>query len=341
MSFLLGQFRIFLAAVQLLVLLTFPCIVYAQDDFLMGAGPRGEQNEDGSDTVSYGPSDEYVSPTLANLSKVYWVLAINDLNDSDAIDNYLKINECEIYAQYHKDDFEMAALREAIRESIIRNLASFSTTFEVVVPIGLENFDTGTEKFRISPDSQFNGSKRILFAGGKSKINNCTSRQASVPGYPSNFVLQLSLPFVLRDIPVEPDMADLYMKANEQARLDGELFDADLLRLSSYKRIAYLRLKVKMLQYKEMILSGMPGPKYVPSIFAEVHGYEVYGNKELSMLLYSDAVKDKKIIRKRKVAAGKSQIEEQIPDDESKPIVSPSDVDAIKRKETEAFKERQ
>jgi hypothetical protein len=228
------------------------------------------------------PDEDYQQPTFQNLSKSYWALAMFDLSDNDAIDGYLMINQCELFKKFFRSDFEIEGLREATRQSIQKNLAFFPLKYEVMIPMGLDRYNTGTEKFTIVPKYQYLGAKRLEIAENDSNEDICNGAK-QIAKYPKNFVLSLNRPFILTEVPVKPEVAQFYMDRTEEG-LPGRQEDLDVSKLG---RVAFLRLKISLSQFRGYTypLSGVNIP--YADIFGTIDEYEVYADRDKALLLYS------------------------------------------------------
>ncbi len=243
-------------------------------------------------------NDGYVAPTFERLSRLYWTLAMFDLGDNAAIDNYLLINECELHSKYFNNDFEMEDLRAATKQSIVKNMASFDNKFEILIPVGLDRYDTGKEKFKMSPDSDIIAVKRLEIRLNDNP-NACGNKFIkNVPGYPKNFILSLSRPFTLTEFPVSPEVAQAYI---EESLKTFESNPGQYKDVSKYGRVAYIRFKVTMSQFRQYI--KIPNNPPMTEIFGTIDGYEVYADIEKQLLLSKQTVlsDQKKIYRRKKI----------------------------------------
>lgn len=242
-------------------------------------------------------TDGYVTPTFKRLSQLYWALAVFDLGDNQAIDNYLKIHECELYNKYFSSDFELIDLRAATRASIVQNMATFHKKFEVLLPLGLGRYDTGTEKFKILEDSVFMGSKRLEISGNRSSEAIC-GNQYAIEGYPKDFILSLSRPFLLTDLPLSPEVAQKFIEESQNPAKKNQFHYS----LSPLGRVVYLRLKISISQFRSYYKpQDMP---IVADLFGSIDGYEIYADREKTILLYKiESTRDNVITRRKKVVA--------------------------------------
>lgn len=254
--------------------------------------------------------DGYAVPTFKNLSKLYWALAMFDLGDDKAIDNFLRINECEMFMKYFGSDFELVSLRAATKESIVKNMASYPVKFEVVIPIGIDRYDMGTERFKLDIRTDFINAKRLEMVVNETTRPVCGKGRVAtgpIPGYPKNFILSLSRPFTLTEIPVKPEVAQLYI---EEARKFSEKIP-ETANFSKYGRIAFLRLKVTMNQFRGYV--PYMNTELLADVFGTIDGYEIYGNREKTFLLYTQNDMGKKVYRKKKVVTETSAEDETSP----------------------------
>ena len=233
-----------------------------------------------SEKTDETPADGYMPATLPNISKLYWAVGKLRIDDNTAIDHYMRINECDIYTKYFHDDFEWSDIRKAAREDILQKHASFPTHFEVTVPLEVGRYNDETKRFELAPESKHAGTRNIEVVANKNNEDVCGT-EAEIEGYPRNIILVLNRPVFLVDIPVEPDVARLYL---ERSRKNYEGLPPDQ-QLAAYKRTAFLRLKVKATQYRDTV-RGRSGAA-LAAILANYDGYEIYADSSREMLLYS------------------------------------------------------
>ncbi|HEY8190372.1 MAG TPA: DUF4852 domain-containing protein, partial [Micavibrio sp.] len=138
--------------------------------------------------------DEYLKPTYERLSKLYWALAMYELSDDEAIDGYLAINECPLYRKYYDRDFELDDLRQATRESILKNLAFFPSKFEILMPIALDRYDLGKERFGLDSKSFFLSAKRLDVSQILATNLICNSTSPPIK-YSQHFIVSFNAPF--------------------------------------------------------------------------------------------------------------------------------------------------
>lgn len=244
-------------------------------------------------------NDEYIPITLESLSKLYWVIGKLDLTDDEAIDNYMIINECELYTQFYHDDIEWKKLHDATREYISQNMSTFHTRFELLVPIALDRYNVEEKKFFLMPDSQIINTRRLdiraegLFGSDLTR-SLCLKKNATVDKYSDSIILVLNQPFTFTEFEVDPELADLYLK---EARSYYENLPPRL-QIARYERIAYLRVKYRITTYKTEARDTSGGLR--PLVLGQVEGYEVYADSKKYKLLFKKEIKDRRRLRRRK-----------------------------------------
>ena len=265
--------------------------------------------------------DEYVPMTIENLSKMYWALGLPSLDNEIDIDNYLMINECDMYRKFYHNDFEWQEIRRVTRDAIQKSLSAYPQKFEVIMPLYLDRYDLGTERFLIQPDSQFVGVTRLDTGYNRTNEEICGSKKM-LDSYPRNLVLNFTSPLTLKDIPVKPEVAEFYM---QEAMRQYEGLPPKL-KMAAYERVAFVRLKVTMLQFKEFRRVGQGPLKGV--FFSQIDGYEIFADQEKRLLMYSDDFSNGRIKRRRVGADGKMAEDTGIliPADE-KSLLSPTKVE--------------
>ncbi|MGZ9097860.1 MAG: DUF4852 domain-containing protein [Micavibrio sp.] len=290
-------FAVFLVAIFLMSGFSF--FASAQD---APADPETYRGVESQELNKYASDDDleikdgYGIPTFKNLSKLYWALAMFDLGDDVAIDNYLMINECDLYRKYFSSDFEFESLRAATKETIVKNMASFPVKFEIMIPVGLDRYDTGTEKFKLDPRSHFIGSKRLEVYVNDVGAFVCGKNRSDIPGYPKNFILTLSRPFTLTEVPVPPELAQFYIEESQKLAQKYSYRYT----ISKHGRVAYVRLKVTMNQFRGY--SKQTGQAPMADIFGTIDGFDLYADRDKTLLLYSQIAEAKKVYRRKKAS---------------------------------------
>lgn len=263
---------------------------------------------------SVRPPDQYVEPNIQNLSKLYWAMAVYDYQDDEAIENFLRINECDLYKKYYNDDFALRDLRDVMRESIKQRLSTFPLKMEIMLKIGLDRYDMGSERFKVSGGTQFLGSKKIEFLTGV--VPFVCGVNASIPRYPHNFIINLNRPFTLTEISVPPEIAKAYIESSKKVNLipDGDS------NLSDLGRRAYLRLKISIYQFKDVTIGTNQEP--LASLIGVIDGYEVYGEKTRETLLYDEKIEQDVLAKKKRTATDRENLKL-----EDGPLLKPSTTD--------------
>jgi hypothetical protein len=262
--------------------------------------------DDYSSVIKEAPSrddqiDKYQLTTIHNLSNLYWQLGMLDLKDDDAIERYLFINDCDLYMKYSHNDFEWRRIKDATRKYLAKNMALFNTHFEILLPLAVGKYDQERGEFDIEAESQLNNVKKMDVAPNLG-VPICRT-QMDWKNYPRNIILVLLRPLTLKSFPVSPELADLYINATAQeySKLPAQEGFA------GYQRMAFLRLKVHIIQYLETITHRT---RYRAVVVGQLEGYEIYADHEKFKLLYAQDIKEDTKHRHKQHHISRSELED-------------------------------
>lgn len=220
------------------------------------------QSTDADVTVIKDPYGEnYLKGTPDNLSKLYWRLRVFDLEDDYAVDNYMLINECDLYQRYINDDFEWTKLRNAARSVLKKDRDKYNNRFVFILPVKLGRYDTEMGGFHLVNNTHFDTVRRMEITGNSLSRAIC-GKTGEVKDYPRNLMLILKDPMTYTFAKVDEHVAQAYIIRKQKEVLDYE-YDT---RQSRYNRMAYARLRVVLDEYQGTV-KGQNS-----SILAVLHG---------------------------------------------------------------------
>lgn len=230
-----------------------------------------------TDLAKLDPS-KYVEPTFANLAKLYWALGILDINNDEMIDNYLSITDCDLYTTYLNDDLEWRTIREVARESIRKSYKTFPTHFRVTIPLYLRQYHADEEYFEVDVEKSALKAVRKIEALFYNNPITCR-RSGEIKGFPRNLILFLNRPFTLAEVPVERELARIFLdEVNSQKKAL-----TTKQRASEGEREAYLEIFFKVHSFKETV-DGLPGLQAV--VFTQIDHIRVFADYEQEKMLY-------------------------------------------------------
>lgn len=237
------------------------------------------QKTDADVTVMKDPyAETFVKGTPANLSKLYWRLHVFDLGDDTAVDNFMLINECDLYQRYINDDFEWTKLRNAARGMLQKERDEFNDQFIFILPVKLGRYDTEKGGFHLVENTHFDNVRRMEVTGNSLSRDIC-GKTGEIKDYPRNLMLILKEPFTYNFAKVDEHVAQAYIIRKQKEVLDLE-YD---IRQNRYSRVAYVRLRVKLSEYQGNV-KGQDGS--ILSILAgELQGIDMFEDPYGKMLL--------------------------------------------------------
>lgn len=246
--------------------------------------------------VKVDEAKPYVKANHQNFSRLYWALGKFEIQDDQAIDEFIKINDCGFFEQYYFDDFEWDRVREATRNYIKTNLAEFPTRFEIIRPIELGTYDVEGQYFDILPDFKADEVKQISFYTYQDRLAPCVDYEL-YKRYPFELILSLTRPFTFTEVPVETELAKLYLEDLER-QFENLNFKTKEQR---YKRVVYMNIKAQMVRYKTTKYASAADGGAKAVVFGRIDAIEIYSDPALTRPLYFEEMSKKRrrrIVRK-------------------------------------------
>jgi len=280
----------------LLCLVSF--VAYAQVDpsaYSFGAGkgeyikivPRNDKNDE---INSYRESEKstkkeyiYEELSMATLAHLYWAVSLLDIENDSHIDDFLKINECEIYMNYFGSEFEWKEIREAGRNFIRNNKDQFPLRFKIVQPLRLREYDMKRKAFLIDEDFQIMSIRRFEAYASDAYNRICNDPYVKeMEGYTRGIVLELSRPFSLTYVPAKSQDALDYIQEKEAIlKTLPEKAQNDINR--NKFRTAFVVLKVKVFAHRKTIRANR---FMLTQMMAALEGFEIYSDADLKKAFY-------------------------------------------------------
>ncbi|MGB4106737.1 MAG: DUF4852 domain-containing protein [Alphaproteobacteria bacterium] len=261
----------------------------------------------------------YEKPSRQKFSRLFWALGMLDLKDDKNIDNFLMMNECDIYKDYYYNEFEWRKVRESGRQFLAENSNKFPLRFEVAQMMLLGEYDLQTESFNVLPDYRISETSRIeVFPQDFADVvcqDDGSGRIQHIEGYPIGIIAEFNRPLNLVSIPVPEILARKYieekLKTFKKLRSDKQNQE----NLYSF-RDAYLFMHMKFFAYKDQYTNN---ENYrMAEIMAVLEGFEIYADKDKKMLLWSQDFRKRRSKSKRatgnKVNLGAEEYEIEEPD---------------------------
>ncbi|MGH1376852.1 MAG: DUF4852 domain-containing protein [Alphaproteobacteria bacterium] len=220
------------------------------------------------------------------LAYTYWALGYLKLEDDDAIDTFTRLNECEIYTNYHTDEIEWKSIRSATRSFIGDNKTEFPTRFEFMMPVKVTVYDDERQAFIVDKVSEIDSLRRFEFYATDAFEEVCKSPPHL--GYPGSLIIEFSRPFTFTHVPIGKDEADEYIQYVYQKFIDR--FEVGNRHKSYLKEmyLMYVVFKVKFFTYGKFL--GL-NAKLIPTVqmMAVMEGYEIYRDPGKEHLVFSQS----------------------------------------------------
>ena len=236
-----------------------------------------------TNTVSISDKDKqdfngktYLRPKLSTLSKLSWLFDFPDINNNEHIDAFMKINECELYYKYYRNEIKWMPIRESIRTYLKENKDTFSRRLFFDMPVYFERYDNENKAFPVNDQEYLNGIRKFIpmIESENPLYDQCEFYALGYGNaYPGDLLFVFKRPLVIKRVPIEPE------KAEGIIRYWNELSEAKY-------RYGYLRIYISIQKFQgwDKPLSG--SNQQVPSFLSHIDGYRVYRDPTLQYQIY-------------------------------------------------------
>ncbi len=259
--------------------------------FISGNSATAQFDNNNSANSIEDDSNKYETASLVSykdIENIAWVMGVRSLNSDDDIDNFLKINECDMFKEFYSNEFEWRNIREIARDSISMKLSKIPKTLEYVQPIYVKQYDFKRKGFPLDKDYKFAGNTRFHISPDDIQNLKCT-KYIKFLDYPPDIVLFSKRPVYLTFIPLDIDIAKEFTE-NVPATLNDD---------DEYIRPMYIKMKVAFIKYKRKFFNLSAG-RMVNEYFGTVNGYEIYLDKYLTRSILKKDLRSKKEIEAAK-----------------------------------------
>ena len=238
----------------------------------------------------------YLEPSLPNFSQLHWRLGSLDINSNEDVDNFIKINFCDIYTEFFNNEFDWKDIRKSTREYLEKNKDNFDVRFEFVQPLKLGDYSLSRGEFEVQDNYKIEWIRRYEVLPNDPVPKVCGTL-GYIPNYPRGLVLRLSRPFALTKFSVPSDIAQDYI-ARKQEEYRSIYPDRNVKEFLHDLRDAYIVMKVKVFASEDKILRDDSGVRYA-SVMAILEKVEIYADQDREHLLYK-----KNMIRRERDLSG-------------------------------------
>lgn len=219
----------------------------------------------------------YVEINFENISRTMWSMNALSVYDDQAVDNFLKITECDLYGRFYLNEFEWKKIREAARGYITKYKITFPRHYEYTQPMMLDRYDFALKGFAIAPASVFASATRLELGVNLHYTSNCKDRGLEgLAGYPTSIMMTMKKPFQLSFVRVNEEIAKEYLKMLEEKSVDV-----------TNGRPAYVRFRVRLESYLGVDYFGQGTYGNFGGVLETV---EVFADREMMFKIYEQAL---------------------------------------------------
>jgi hypothetical protein len=197
-------------------------------------------------------AEDYVKPDWPSLVKTLVRFNALDISDDRLLDEYAMITECDLYKSFYRDDFKWNQVRNAMRQSIKMNVATFPTSYRYETQLQLDRYDFHDKIYRLTD---------------KSVIHNVNAFEIySVSGSPCAGIDIVNIPHAFRAVLDTP----LYFEGLPLAQADAEAL-LNRMKIDNPDRIVYTRFNLRVV-YIESLRPPATGVTNKPLVQSNAQG---------------------------------------------------------------------
>lgn len=260
------------------------CLALVLTSGLLGTNSLALAQNDDNAPLASDLMHFYEEITLDKLSRLYWKLQKLDINNDEDVDNYLMINECEIYKEYRFNELEWNGIRKKARVSLKENVGTFPDRFKFTQPLRFGEYNAETKIFSLLPEYEINGMRKFEVLANDYETPICMQRQAqNIARYERALLIELTQPINLAGVPMTKLKAEKYI-ADKYKDFNAVADTSKTKEVLYSYRDAYLVMKIKVMAYKgHMYVENMAERAIV---YALLEGFEIYSDQDQTDLLY-------------------------------------------------------
>jgi hypothetical protein len=166
-------------------------------------------------------ADDYADISWVNLVRTLVRFNALDLSDQNLLDEYAIVSECDLYKAYFNNDFKWNQVRQAIRDSVAMNVATFPSNYHYDISMRLDRYDFAAKLFRFTEKSSLRGVNAFTLYS----VTGTGCGQADVKLLPRIFRAVLSSPVYLDGLPLsEGDAEALLSRMDKNKNPDRTIY---------------------------------------------------------------------------------------------------------------------
>jgi len=250
---------------------------------LHGQSPMAQDNNPEATVIEAGvTAEEFVEGSVQNFSKLYWKLGALSVENEKAVDNFLLINECDLYKSFQFDEFLWYDLVKATKNMLKTKREDFPNKFRFRFTIDLGRYDTERNGFPLVNNTAILNLRRVEIGGNSLSEDICDMRNKEIEYYPRNVILVLNKPFTFELLELDEHLAQAFIVRRKYD--DYKLSDEE--RELGYKRPVYMQLRVEF-AYFQGIEKGTYGKSSLAIVYGKIVGIDVFEDRFSKNLLKS------------------------------------------------------
>ncbi|MDD3287715.1 MAG: DUF4852 domain-containing protein [Alphaproteobacteria bacterium] len=234
-------------------------------------------------------AEDFVAPTLENITNTIIRYGAININKDDVIDNYGILMECKIFEYFYNDDFKWQKARAALREKIRQDVATFPTSYAYDAELQLDRYDFKNKQYKFTEKTTIKNvnSFSLKFKGGIV----CGNKRNNV--LPEEFRIVLDRPIYVSGLPLGNKEAEAFLKRMKDSQNNDRIVYARFNLRVTYVAPLYPveggnQSEKKYAQKNKGETSGSKDVSdYTARLDARLDSVNFYEDKERTRLIYS------------------------------------------------------
>ncbi|MBE2192139.1 MAG: DUF4852 domain-containing protein [Alphaproteobacteria bacterium] len=228
-----------------------------------------KENDKGAVPIRYVPAN------YENVMRMMWMLGAYQVSDTDAIDNYIRVSECDLYKKYYYDEFEWRKIQLATISYLQKYAYSFSNYVEIIQPVQIGRYDFDLQGFALKDSELFNMAAIQITDNKVLSQESCKlGKSYNDPRFTPTAIVKLKSPINLDFIRVPHDLAKEYIRFLEDK--DGQL---------SEKKEVFFRYRIRIDRFMQVEQMQSIGSALIFS--GQILQIDIYADREMFLPLFS------------------------------------------------------
>ena len=166
-------------------------------------------------------AEDYAKPSWSNLVQTLVRFNAVSLSSDRLLDEYAMITDCDLYKGFYSDDFKWNKVREAMRQSVQLNIATYPTSYHYDTTLQLDRYDFHDQLYRFTPRTTIRNINAFVIY----QVEGSPCKGGEVKLLPDTYRALLDVPLYFEGLPLAAkDAEGLLQQMNSDHSKDHVVF---------------------------------------------------------------------------------------------------------------------